>query len=289
MVNPRKFVAKLVAAAIASTSVLTVASTASAASLKITVENLAPQGGTLVTPLWFGLHNGSFDPFNEGQALLIPSFERLVEDGLTAPISDSFAASGAGTIQGTIFGGPERPVAPISPGAIVSTIIDIDDSILSTPYFSYAAMVIPSNDAFFANDNPLEHRLFDAQGNFIATSFDIFGSEVYDAGTEVNDETPINTAFLQQPGPNIGITEGGVVRIHPGYRPAGTGGVLDASRPFRGETINFANANFRGQGYRVARITIERVPEPSAALAMFPLTGLFLLYRQARRLQSKAS
>ncbi|AFY41643.1 spondin domain-containing protein [Nostoc sp. PCC 7107] len=288
MVNPRKTVSKLIATAIASASVLTIASTASAASLKITVENLAPQGGTLVTPLWFGLHDGTFDPFNEGQALLIPSFERLVEDGLTAPISASFAASGAGTVQGTVFGGLERPVAPISPGATVSTIINIDDSILNTPYFSYAAMVIPSNDAFFANDDPFEHRLFDAQGNFIATSFEIFGSEVYDAGTEVNDENPINTAFLQQPAPNTGTTEGGVVRIHDGFRPAGTGGVLDASRPFRGQTINFANADFKAPGYRVARITIERVPEPST-LAILPLTALFLLFGKARRLRSKVS
>ncbi|MBD0263269.1 MAG: spondin domain-containing protein [Tolypothrix sp. Co-bin9] len=288
MVNTHKAVSKLIAAAIASASVLAIASTASAASLKITVENLAPQGGTLITPLWFGLHNGNFDLLNEGQALPIQPFERLVEDGLTAPISNYFATSGTGSVQGVVFGGSERPIAPISPGAKASAIVDIDNSILSTPYFSYAAMVIPSNDAFFANDDPLEHRLFDAQGNFIATSFDIFGSEVYDAGTEVNDENPINTAFLQQPAPNIGTTEGGVVSIHPGFRAAGTGGVLDASRPFRGETINFANADFKAQGYRVARITIERVPEPST-LAILPLTGLFLLYRKARRSPAKAS
>jgi hypothetical protein len=287
MVNPRKAVARLVATAIASASVLTMASTASAASLKITVENLAPESGTFLTPLWFGLHNGNFDLFNEGEALPIPPFERLVEDGLTAPISNYFASSGAGSVQGVVFGGPERPVAQISPGAKVSAIVNIDDSILSTPYFSYAAMVIPSNDAFFANDDPFEHRLFDDQGNFIATSFDILGSEVYDAGTEVNDEIPTNTAFLQQPAPNTGTTEGGVVSIHPGFRPAGTGGVLDASRPFRGETINFANADFKAQGYLVARITIERVPEPST-LAILPLTGLFVLYRKARRLPANS-
>jgi hypothetical protein len=288
MVNPRKTVSKLIATAIACSSVLAMASTATAASLKITIENLAPEGGNLITPFWFGLHNGSFDLLNEGQALSIEPFERLVEDGLTAPISTYFANSGTGSVQGVAFGGPERPIAPISPGTKASAIVNIDNSILSTPYFSYAAMVIPSNDAFFANDDPLEHRLFDARGNFIATSFDILGSEVYDAGTEVNDENPFNTAFLQQPAPNIGTTEGGVVRIHPGFRPAGTGGVLDASRPFRGRTINFANADFKAPGYRVARITIERVPEPST-LAILPLTGLFLLYRKARRSLSKAS
>lgn len=288
MVNLPKAVSRLIATAIACSSVLAIASTATAASLKITVENLAPEGGTLLTPFWFGLHNGSFDLLNEGQALPIQPFERLVEDGLTAPISNYFASSGAGSVQGVVFGGLERPIAPISPGAKASAIVDIDNSILSTPYFSYAAMVIPSNDAFFANDDPLEHRLFDARGNFIATSFDIFGSEVYDAGTEVNDETPINTAFLGQPAPNTGTTEGGVVSIHPGFRPAGTGGVLDASTTFRGRTINFVNADFKAPGYRVARITIERVPEPST-LAILPLTGLFLLYRKARRSLSKAS
>ncbi|MCC5638983.1 spondin domain-containing protein [Nostoc sp. CHAB 5844] len=288
MVNPLKAASKLIVTAIASTSILTIASTASAASLKITVENLVPESGTYLTPLWFGLHNGTFDLLNEGQALPSEPFERLVEDGLTAPISNFFASSGTGNVQGVVFGGPERPIGQISPGAKVSTLVNIDDNILSTPYFSYAAMVIPSNDAFFANDDPLEHRLFDAQGNFIPTSFDIFGSEVYDAGTEVNDEIPTNTAFLLQTVPNTGTTEGGVVRIHPGFRAAGTGGVLDASRVFRGRTINFANADFKAPDYRVARITIEKVPEPSS-IAILPLTGLFMLFCKARRLRSKAS
>ena len=32
--------------------------------LTISVENLAPQNGTSLTPFWFGLHNGSFDTYD---------------------------------------------------------------------------------------------------------------------------------------------------------------------------------------------------------------------------------
>jgi len=68
-------------------------------------------------------------------------------------------------------------------------------------------MVIPSNDAFWANDNPTAYPIFDGEGNLIPRSFRIYGSAVYDAGTEVNDEIGANTAFLAQAAPNTGTTE----------------------------------------------------------------------------------
>lgn len=266
-------------AVITAASVLTLASTVTAATLRVTVENLAPQGGTFFTPLWFGFHDGTFDTFNEGESIPTEQFERLVEDGLTAPISELFDSSGAGSAQGTIFGGPARPIAPIAPGQVASVTLDVNENLASSRYFSYASMVIPSNDAFFANDDSREHRLFDDQGNFIATSFEILGSEVLDAGTEVNDETTQNTAFFGQAQPNTGIPENGVVRTHPGFFPQGSGGILDDPR--------FTNANFKAPGYRIARISIEKVPEPSTTAALLPLGGLFLLYTQVRRWQTK--
>ena len=49
-------------------------------------------------------------------------------------------------------------------------------------------MIIPSNDAFFGNEDPLAYELFDAEGNFNGdVTIDIYGSDIYDSGTEVND------------------------------------------------------------------------------------------------------
>ena len=59
-------------------------------------------------------------------------------------------------------------------------------------FFSYASMVIPSNDAFIASADPTAHAVFDELGNFVGGSFVVYGSRVRDAGTEVNDESCAN-------------------------------------------------------------------------------------------------
>ena len=45
---------------------VTVAQTASAAKIKVTIDNLAPAGGVYFTPVWVGFHDGSFDSYNPG-------------------------------------------------------------------------------------------------------------------------------------------------------------------------------------------------------------------------------
>jgi hypothetical protein len=50
---------------------------------------------------------------------------------------------------------------------------------------------------------------------------------VLDAGTQVNEEIPMNTAHVEQTTPDTGTTEGGVVLPHVGYMAPGRGGILD--------------------------------------------------------------
>ena len=108
-------------------------------------------------------------------------------------------------------------------------------------------MVIPSNDAFIAHEDPKAHQIIDSEGNFLGADIVVPGSDVRDAGTEVNDEAPFHAAGA---GPvfivDAGVAENGVVHTHEGYQPGGT--IL--SNP------NFTNANFRVGGYQVARITV---------------------------------
>ena len=49
--------------------------------LEVTVENIAPENGAGFAQFWFGLHDGSFDVFNQGEPAS-KSLEFLAEDGL---------------------------------------------------------------------------------------------------------------------------------------------------------------------------------------------------------------
>ena len=225
--------------------------------VQVTIENLAPENGTYLTPLWVGFHDGTFDLYDLG-APASAGLERLAEDGDTAPLSGEFAASGAGTVDATILG----PAGPIAPGDVATGMFDLDPTDADNRFFSYASMIIPSNDAFIGSASPTAHAVFDELGNFVGGSFVIVGSRVRDAGTEVNDELPANTAFFGQMAPDTGVVEGGMVQVHEGFLPAGSGGILDDP--------SFAGADFTQPGYQVARITLS-VPE--APVEALELTG----------------
>ena len=216
-------------------------------SVTVRIENLAPPNGNFLTPFWVGFHDGSFDIYNIGAAAGA-GLESLAEDGATATLSAEFLASGAGTVDGTIVSG--GPIPPLPPGENTRMTFSLDPNSANSLYFSYASMVIPSNDAFVANGDPMAHRVFDDNGNFLGISFIVLasGSTVLDAGTEVNDEIPANTAFFGQAAPNTGVAEGGTVQVHPGFMPAGSGGILDDPM--------FSAADFTVPDYRIARITV---------------------------------
>jgi hypothetical protein len=145
----------------------------------------------LVTPVWIGFHDGTFDTYDRNAALS-PAMERLAEDGNNGPISGVFAEA-----EGTAF---DLTVgsAPICPGQSSEVFVTVSIPVGTSFYFSYASMVLPSNDAFVANGNPMAHQVINDAGEFIELNIDIMGSAVLDAGTEVNDEVPENTAFFGQ-------------------------------------------------------------------------------------------
>jgi CHRD domain len=240
---------------------LAAAAPLAALEVTVTVENLAPENGGVLTPMWVGVHDGSFDVYDLG-APASASLERIAEDGVPAMLSAEFLGSGAGLVDGVMFG-PGAPAVPvIFPGQKASVTLDLDPAAATSRYLSFTSMVIPSNDAFIANDDPLAHPIFDGSGNFLGGDFIVFGKEVRDAGTEVNDESPTNTAFFGQATPDTGADEGGVVMMHGGLLPVGSGGILDSP--------DFAAADFTKPGYRVARI---RVTARRGTAIRFPLSG----------------
>jgi Ca2+-binding RTX toxin-like protein len=182
--------------------------------INVTVTNLQEADGGLLTPVVLSTTNGTYDFFNVGEAAS-ESLERLAEDGTTGPRID--AALNSGGVNEAIA----TTDGPFGPGESRTAILRADVTNDLTQFFSFASMFIPSNDAFIGNDNPAAFDLFDANGNFIermdATAITVTGDNVYDAGTEVNDEIPLNTAALAQSVPNTGVTENGVIRQHPGF------------------------------------------------------------------------
>ena len=224
----------------------------------VTIENLAPENGTFITPAWIGFHNGEFDTYDRGRPVS-PGLESLAEDGDTSGISQEFLASNNGTVDATLPG-LEGVEGPIDPGESVSQTFTLDSDDPNSRYFNYASMVLPSNDAFIANGNETAIPVFDEDGNFIGTDFIIYGNEVLDAGTEVNDEAEDSTAFFGQAAPNTGETEAGIVDTHPGFIDGGR--ILSEDGSDENAAAAFTNADFAEPGYEIARISIRNNDEP---------------------------
>ena len=254
----------------------------------VSVENIAPENGTTIAPFWFAFHDGSFDLFDEGTTAS-PAIEIMAEDGVVgleaeaipnileesfalgldpeklasvppeANIAGVFAASDAaanGGVQGLAVANTREP-APLllSPGQTISSTVTLDNSDSdSNQFFSYAGMIFPVNDGFVGNDDPTAIEVFDSEGNFTEAEFIIVGEQVFDAGTEVNDEDPVNVPFTLGEFLNS-VDENGTIQSFSDsdILPPGEGGVVDFE--LNGEQI-FSNADFTTEGYQIARVTI---------------------------------
>ncbi|MBE1282988.1 MAG: hypothetical protein GJ676_06725 [Rhodobacteraceae bacterium] len=218
--------------------------------IRIVATNTSAAGGTFLTPFWFAAHDGSFDLYNRNEAASA-GLEALAEDGSFATINAEVTALDADGQTGAVFGAG----GPLATGETGATLIDIDG--VSNGYISLAAMILPSNDAFVGTGQAVQ--LFDAQGNFLgAREISFAGSNVLDAGTEVNTEE--DAAFLNQTAPDTGVDENGVVTLHPGFLPAGTGNILGGTNA-AGALIDPVAADFTQPGAQIADIHINEYVE----------------------------
>ncbi len=230
-----------------------------ATEIKVKVELLTATGGVFATPLWVGFHDGSFDSYDTGSPASL-GIERIAEDGDVSELRAIFASSTTGQ-DGVILNPEGFAGAPVfEPGSSSTMVFDLDQS--TQRYLSYATMIIPSNDAFVANANPMAHQLFDGEGNFVGPfTFTVYGSQVRDAGTEENTE--LDAAFLNQSAGNTGNMTSESISVHLGFNgsmgnpnamPVNILGGTVAS----GDVIDPVLGDFTTSNYPIMRITVSQ-------------------------------
>ena len=254
----------------------------------VRVTNVAPENGLFLTPVFVTFHDGSIDLYDEGAAVSA-GFERLAEDGSTQFLADEVTAASGTAVVGALPGGLGAfpPPGVLGPGMSTELTLDLDPS--TNRFFSYASMVIPSNDAFVSNDDPTAFQVFDADGNLQPLTFDISGSSVLDAGTEVNTE--VDVAFLDQTMADAGTPEGGVVTPHEGLNGS-LANPDDAPVNILGGTNGMdiffdpTGADFSQPGYTLATVEVFAAPTVIPTPAALPaglavLAGVMLRRRRA--------
>lgn len=260
----------LLTAALATT--LTVQSTGfaqAAGDVKLTFTN---EGNSdfFLTPLWFGFHNGAFDLFDPG-SMASTSLENLAEDGIVDGLQADFTAAPGvpGDLQGVAANPAGFPGAPVIDPGETATAFVTPINPASYQYLSFASMVIPSNDAFIGNGDPFAYQVFNPAGEINditgVYTIQIFGNNIWDAGTEANDT--FGAAFSAVGG--AGTDQNGVVTLGPDLSNfAGTGIPT-------GGTIQ----DLIEPGELLATITVSIVPEPASA-SLAAVGGLALLRRR---------
>ena len=190
---------------------------------EITVTNVTR--GQSFTPIMVATHKEGVRLFTEGTPAS-PALALLAEDGNTAPLTAMLSAN-ADVLNVTTIPGL------LAPGKSVTVKVKTQGKF---DHLSVAAMLIPTNDGFFA--------LNGIRGPKGKQTLSI-ESPAYDAGSEPNDELCANI-----PGPVCGgegaspNTSGeGFVHIHAGIH--GIGNLTPADRDWRNPA---------------AKITIKRVP-----------------------------
>ncbi len=180
---PRIFRAlRPIACATAVVSVLATHAQAQQRMVTATVTNLAPTNSISFAPLHVGFHRGVFDAFNIGG---VPgaAIISVAEGGTGGQWQADFAAADPTATRG-IIGGVLTPGASASLSFLVNTGMN--------PYFTFANMVVPSNDFFLGNDNPI--LLFDSMGNLTRNTIFQTTNQIWDAGSELFD--PAAAAFV---------------------------------------------------------------------------------------------
>lgn len=228
--------------------------------LTVTVQNLAPANGIAFAPLHVGFGAGNFDAFNLGAAATAPIIS-VAEGGAGGAWQAAFAAAEPDAVRGTIGG-------LLLSGASAQMSFLVDSA--SQGFFTFASMVVPSNDFFIGNDDPREYALFDANGALQINQITLRANEIWDAGSEVFD--PTAAAFVGDNG--LRTDQNSVVAFNFAELAAFNGLLTGAGYNFQ------SGLGADSEVYRIS-FTAQPVPEP-ASIAML-LAGLGVVGASLKR------
>ncbi len=141
----------------------------------VTFRSLVPANSVSFAPLRFGFNSGVFDAFNAGTRATA-AITSIAEGGSGSAWIPAFQAADPTAVIGAVGG-------PIVPGQTVSTTVRVDTAV--NPFFTFAQMVVPSNDFFIGNDSSTQFRVLDNGGNLLINTINQKVSDIWDNGSEV--------------------------------------------------------------------------------------------------------
>jgi len=230
--------------------------------VQVTVENLSPDNSITFAPLRIGFNNGTYDSFDAGSTAG-SAIISIAEGGSGADWFPAFAAADASATLGTVV---SNPAGPLLPGATASGVFWVDPGV--NRFFTFGAMVVPSNDYFIGNDSPTQYQLFDADGNLAIASITQTASDIWDAGSEVDGT--FGAAFLQGSSNDDRIADNGVVEFD--FQDLS---VFNGSTTAAGYVFDLQ----LGADTQVYRISFAVVPAPGA-VGLMSAAGLLALRRR---------
>ena len=219
--------------------------------VRVSVRNLAPTNSVSFAPLRIGFHSGVYDSFNNGQAAG-NAIISIAEGGSGSAWLPAFAAADPGATIGTVV---PNPAGPLLPGASASSVFTVDPA--ANRFFSFGAMVVPSNDYFIGNDSPTQYMLFDANGNLAISSIKQRARDIWDAGSELDG--PFGAAFLMGSSNDDRIAQNGVVNVDFAGLSVFNGLTTAAGYVFNSQL---------GADTDVYEVSFEIVPAPSSFAAL---------------------
>ncbi len=257
-------------------------STSQAAIVNVTVtfQNLAPTNSVAYAPLRVGFHNGTFDAFNIGTTATDPIIS-IAERGTGDTWFQAFAAADPTAVLGTVVGSGSLPQivpagnANMNRASSGSQTFTVDTSV--NRFFTFASMVVPSNDLFIGNDNPMEFQILDDAGNLLISQINQTASQIWDANSEV--AIPLNGAFVQGGTNSNRVAENGVVAFD--FSELGAFNGFTTAQGYV-----FSNADlFGATNIGLITFSVSAVPEPSS----MALVGLIGVGAAVRRFKKKAA